>query len=79
MTKAGQIAGAIVVAGLLGGAEARLASQQQQASMTPCTVQALQTKAPKGTTITDAKPSPRPEISLRTARLKDTSRRPATK
>jgi len=55
MTKAGRILSAIVVAGLIGVAEARVATQQAQAATTPCTVEAIQAKAPKGTTVTSAK------------------------
>ena len=55
MTKAGRILSAVAVAGLIGAAEARVATQQAAATTIACTLQAIQGKAPTGTTITDAK------------------------
>src|SRR5262245_45906595 len=49
-----QITCAVLVSALLGGIQARLASQNAGASSTDCTVAAVQAKAPKGTTITGA-------------------------
>ena len=46
--------GALAASVLLGGLEARVATQQAAVSAAECTVAALQAKAPQGTTITEA-------------------------
>jgi len=55
MTNAGRMLSAVVIAGLIGVAETRVATQQAAATTTACTTEAIQSKAPQGTTVTGAK------------------------